>query len=507
MNLLCERAAGFFVHAIATVRFIDQKTKNPETQLYRLLQSLKSGIEGRTEFRAKTTLDSLYTSILQETFDDPEDDSNVRFVLSAVVLAINPLSPSTIAALLGFKPRDVFPLLSSAHSLLVLQEDINHPVRPFHKSFPDFITDSTRSTNPRFHVCPSDQHAKPLVGCLELMNLRLEQNICKHPDGVTNSEVDGLKERTKQYIDDALEYAYRSWHKHLIDKIPAQTSKTLYKFLTEKFLFWLEVLSVIGAVRDATDALETTAKWPDIRSISLLIHSKNLLDWVQGSLTLNLAKDYSRFVHTLFDLISTSAPHVYHSALPLSPKTSMVREMYTKYKRPSVRVVHGLPTSWEPAIATVYDKAGLYAVAWSPCNKIIAVAKPGAVEIRDAVTLSPVGAFKSPCSKPLHLSFSPDSRSLIQLDGNNLITWDVQTGGSVSKISPEDMRKGIFDLSAYSMDGTIFSVVYEKMGTLDSDITAHDISTTHASYRHRHRISETSYARVGPTVNFSDLPP
>ena len=63
--------------------------------------------------------------------------------------------------------------------------------------FLDFIVDPARCTNARFHVCPSNQHAKLLVGCLELMNQRLEQNMCKLPDGVANLEVNDLKERTE----------------------------------------------------------------------------------------------------------------------------------------------------------------------------------------------------------------------------------------------------------------------------------------------------------------------
>lgn len=92
------------------------------------------------------TLDLLYMSILQQAFggDDPEDYSKVRSVLGAVVLAANPLSPSTIAILLGFDIEDISPILSSAHSLLTLKEDIAYPVRPFHKSFPDFILDPAR---------------------------------------------------------------------------------------------------------------------------------------------------------------------------------------------------------------------------------------------------------------------------------------------------------------------------------------------------------------------------
>ena len=132
-----------------------------------------------------------------------------------MTLAINPLSPSTIATLLGFDTEDVFPFLSSVHSLLIFQEDLDHPVQPFHKSFPDFIVDPTRCADQRFLVSPPDHHAELLIGCLKLMNRELEQNMCKLSDGVLNSEVDDLREKTDQYINHSLRYACRSWHKHL----------------------------------------------------------------------------------------------------------------------------------------------------------------------------------------------------------------------------------------------------------------------------------------------------
>jgi hypothetical protein len=46
LEALCERAAGLFVYAMATVRFIDQRNKNPKAQLDRLLDSLERGPEG-----------------------------------------------------------------------------------------------------------------------------------------------------------------------------------------------------------------------------------------------------------------------------------------------------------------------------------------------------------------------------------------------------------------------------------------------------------------------------
>ena len=266
LKLLCERAAGLFVYAVATVKFIGYKNWNPRGQLDQILQSPGNSVyEGRTKLNPNTTLDSLYMSILQEAFGDdlPECDPIIRSVLSAVILAANPLSPSTIAALLGIDPISVFLQLSSVHSLLILQDD-NHPVRPFHKSFPDFIIDPTRCTNERFHISPPSHHLNLLLGCLKLMNQTLEKNMCKLPDTVLNSEVDNLHERIKQYLSPALQYACRSWHKHLVDEDAANTpavTSVLHQFLKNKFLFWLEVLSVLGAAREAVDALGVVAPW------------------------------------------------------------------------------------------------------------------------------------------------------------------------------------------------------------------------------------------------------
>ena len=270
LGLLCKRAAGLFVYAMATLKFIDQKNQNPKKQLDRLLQAPESGFEGRTKLREGATLDSLYMTILKESFgdNDPEGGPDFRLILGSVVLAANPLSPSTIATLLGLDVEDVSTLLLSVHSLLILQEDYDYPVQPFHKSFRDFIVDPARCTNPRFCVCPSDSHARLLVGCLKLIDQRLEQNTCKLPEGVANPGVDGLKEGTERYIDRALEYACRSWHKHFVDPTPAQVveiTPILYRISGEKFRLWLRVIDAFDAGKEAIDALTVIARWQDVR--------------------------------------------------------------------------------------------------------------------------------------------------------------------------------------------------------------------------------------------------
>ena len=63
LDSLCERAAGLFVHAVETIKFIDHRHNHPEEQLDRLLRSPES--TGKTKFNLNATLDSLYLSILQ----------------------------------------------------------------------------------------------------------------------------------------------------------------------------------------------------------------------------------------------------------------------------------------------------------------------------------------------------------------------------------------------------------------------------------------------------------
>ena len=265
LDRLCRRAAGLFIYAAATVKFVGNNKKNPRRQLESLLQSQKIGAhEGKP-------LDLLYMSILTEAFgnENPKDDAEACSILGAVVLAANPPSPSTIAILLGFDAEDVHLSLSSVNSLLILQEDIDCPVRPFHKSFPDFVTDPTRCTNKRFYIHPPDHHPTLLSSCLNLMNSKLEKNMCKLPDAVANSDVPDLKGIIGKYIDPALQYACLSWHMHLIeaDTTPAHAptiTPALHQFLETKFLFWLEVLSVLGAVRNAVEALQVAMDWLEV---------------------------------------------------------------------------------------------------------------------------------------------------------------------------------------------------------------------------------------------------
>ena len=265
VDSLCRRAAGFFVYAVATVKFLNHKFRSPSDRLEVIVASPEITIhEGQTGLKVYNSLDSLYASILQAAFleNSADDDDVVRSVLGAVVLVTNPLTSSAIATLTGFGHGVVRSLFESVQSLLVLHEDADQPIQPFHKSFPDFMTDPSRCSDPRFHIS-LDTHTELVLRCIGLMYRSLKKNMFSIPEYALNSDVEGLQRVGESGIDSALEYACKSWHNHLVvtERQTPDVLLALRRFLEEKFIFWLEAMSVLGAVGDAARALTATLKW------------------------------------------------------------------------------------------------------------------------------------------------------------------------------------------------------------------------------------------------------
>ena len=264
LNWLCRRADGFFVYAVATVNFLDHHLEDPWEQLDIIMESPDStAFEGEARLKVYNSLDALYTSILRASFhkNKAKDDDTVRSVLSCVVLATDPLSPFAIATLMGLSRNKVQRVLELTRSLLVLPSDPNEPVQPFHKSFPDFITDHTRCTDPRFYISP-DCHIELFIRCIEIIREPLE-NMLPLPDCDLIHEREDLPEIERGYICEALKYACGSWHKHLVvmeDPTP-DVLLALHDLLEEKFVFWLVVLKALGNLRGSFSAIDTTTKW------------------------------------------------------------------------------------------------------------------------------------------------------------------------------------------------------------------------------------------------------
>ena len=181
---------------------------------------------------------------------------------------------------------------------------------------------------------------------------------------------------------------------------------------------------------------------------------------------LDTARDYFNFVARFFEVINLSAPHIYHSALELSPHSSIIRKHYHHYLKP--RVVYGLPNSWDQP-AAVIGNYGSY--TWSPSGQSFSALASASVEIWDAVTLAKLSTLHISNPDPklqdpgsMHdqldlLSYSPDGHSLTSCFGSAITIWDIQTGGVIEEIEAE-ATSSLPQTLMWSLDGKAIGTVF-----------------------------------------------
>jgi len=165
-----------------------------------------------------------------------------------------------------------------------------------------------------------------------------------------------------------------------------------------------------------------------------------------------------------FEVISTSAPHIYNSALLLSPRMSTIWKLYQPLSDPLTRVIQGVPNLWDQNVVNKRFPDEVAVAAWSPCTRFIAISvkQSPTVQILDAVTFEQLFTV-SPLSKVSsseELVFSPDGHFLtgqftpFSLDFH-FVSWDIQTGGLIS------------DIQVWGGIGlSTFSISYSRCGTM-----------------------------------------
>ena len=158
---------------------------------------------------------------------------------------------------------------------------------------------------------------------------------------------------------------------------------------------------------------------------------------------LNIVSDCLYFVTKFFEPINVSATHIYHSALELSPPSSIVRRLYY-YQRhnPFPRVVSGGLESWDECI---HLSGGFDTVSytWSPCGRFVAIQAKEAVEIRDALSSELHSTLTNSDALVGGLAYSPDGCSLACLSNNAIVIWDIQTGGVTKEIRDVDADRNV----------------------------------------------------------------
>jgi hypothetical protein len=263
IEILCKKAAGFFIYASTVVKFISSEMNLPAEML-----SIITSLPQSTAEEGMAGVDQLYIKVLEQAFqnvhtDNSQQYSRFRTVVGGVLLVFNPLSVKALSELLRVPGTST---LRPLHSLLLIPDSIEDPVHIYHKSFPDFLMDPKRCKDQRFFVDPMIYHAEILLSCLKFMGERLKRNICNLDDYTVLNQTEDPPTHLKMHIGDALEYACQFWTKHLV-KIPSsnydveEVYKAIDRFFKTNLLFWIEVLSLTKNLDAGVHALNDVQQW------------------------------------------------------------------------------------------------------------------------------------------------------------------------------------------------------------------------------------------------------
>lgn len=131
-----------------------------------------------------------------------------------VILAFNPLSRRELSTILGIPTTLISTTLRHLHSVILIPADESREIRIFHKSFPDFLQDAKRCTDPRFLINPAIQHSDMVLSCLGLV-AKLERNPCSLQPFTMNKDVVNSSQLLENKLGGGVRYACSYWARHL----------------------------------------------------------------------------------------------------------------------------------------------------------------------------------------------------------------------------------------------------------------------------------------------------
>ncbi|KAJ7142444.1 hypothetical protein C8R44DRAFT_585355, partial [Mycena epipterygia] len=136
-----------------------------------------------------------------------------------------------------------------------------------HASFTDYITNQERCGGRPWFIDSTVYNKSLALQCLQVLKRELQFNICDLKDSrILNTEVTlpKLSERIEEMISPQLAYATKFWADHLHEAGLDQDKDILdeLKELMEyRFLYWLEVLSLLEHVSIVTSSLKIALKY------------------------------------------------------------------------------------------------------------------------------------------------------------------------------------------------------------------------------------------------------
>ena len=379
---LAVLSCGLFLFASTTLKYV-LDPNNDEDRAERLGKAISITMQHTV---VTTIMDRLYELVLTDALgaDTVDDDElqKIKRILACILTSRASLSVQALAELIQIKPVRLRASLRRLHSLIHFPlSDIEPGLRTLHASFGDYFF---HRSSTQLRATASLGHDTLARGCLLRMGW---DDLCFNVSQSRSSYKANDTEPSCRFSL-SLVYACRHWAHHVYAASDhSNFDLEIETFLWQKFLFWLEVLSIVGEIGVTSGLLRVAGS--AVSPISSILNVSLNLSQVKQDLVSRFLRDANSFVASSRDAIERSAPHIYLSALPFAPKDSLIYQTFSPRCNSLVSVeTFGIDRHGGDLVMTLNcDSGGVSSVTYSFDGRLIAAGLcDGSVRTWDTLT-------------------------------------------------------------------------------------------------------------------------
>ncbi|KAJ5899031.1 hypothetical protein N7495_003775 [Penicillium taxi] len=444
----------------AIYRYLSLNSQGTFLWVALVCQNLERALSRQAVKKLKTFplgLNALYGRMIDQVHKS-EDAELCKEVLAIMVAVYRPITLSELPLLLEASDDDyddqesLSEIIAICGSFLTLRGDT---ILFVHQSAKDFLLQEVQ--NELFPIDIEGIHHSIFKSSLEVMfkTLRRDMFNIKSP-GVT---IKDIRQPSPNPLA-ATQYAYIYWIDHLKDSKHSETDdlSQVDAFLQQKFLYWLEALSILRSVSYGIQAME---------KLKMIIQEKG-----RSQALLDRAEDASRFIRYNRTGIENTPLQVYCSPLIFSPTESLTRISFQKERPGWILNNPVVEKSWSLCLQTLEGHSdSVLSIAWSPDGtRLASGSMDDTVRIWDLATGQSVSTLEGHRGLVRSIAWSPDGTRLASGSMDDTVRiWDLATGQSVSTL---EGHRGLVRSIAWSPDGTRLA-----SGSIDNTVRIWDPAT------------------------------